>query len=73
MAALDDQRGKPDLFGRPLEVTITGHADAIACAATLIMGEGAQAIPAALVSGVKRGEAGTASSINRPKTEDMFR
>lgn len=73
VAALDDQRGKPDLFGRPLEVTITGHADAIACAATLVMGEGAQAIPAALVSGVKRGEAGTASSINRPKTEDMFR
>lgn len=73
VAALDDQRGDPDLFGRPLEVTITGHADAIACAATLVMGEGAQAIPAALVSGVKRGDAGTASSIVRPKSEDMFR
>lgn len=73
LAALDDQRGDPDLFGRPLEVTIIGHADAIACAATLVMGEGAQATPAALVSGVKRGEASTATSIVRPKSEDMFR
>ena len=49
------------------------HADAIACAATLVMGEGAEATPAALVSGVKRGEASTANSIVRPKSEDMFR
>lgn len=73
LAALDDQRGDPDLFARPLEDTITGHADAIASAATLVMGEGAQATPAALVSGVKRGEASTANSIVRPKSEDMFR
>jgi coenzyme F420-0:L-glutamate ligase/coenzyme F420-1:gamma-L-glutamate ligase len=73
LAALVDQRGDPDLFARPLEVTITGHADAIASAATLVMGEGAEATPAVLVSGVKRGEASTATSIVRPKSEDMFR
>lgn len=73
VAALHDQRGEPDLFKRPMEVTLTGHADAIAAAATLIMGEGAEAIPAALVSGVECGEAAPASSINRPKSEDMFR
>ncbi len=73
VAALYDSRGEPDMFGRTLEVTVTGHADAIAAAATLIMGEGAEAIPAALVSGVMRGEPMPASSINRPKSEDMFR
>jgi coenzyme F420-0:L-glutamate ligase/coenzyme F420-1:gamma-L-glutamate ligase len=61
------------MFGRALEVTVTGHADAIAAAATLVMGEGEEAIPAALVRGVERGEPMPAGSINRPKSEDMFR
>jgi coenzyme F420-0:L-glutamate ligase/coenzyme F420-1:gamma-L-glutamate ligase len=73
VAALNDSRGEPDMFGRALEVTVTGHADAIAAAATLVMGEGEEAIPSALVRGVERGEAMPASSINRPKSEDMFR
>ncbi len=73
VAALYDSRGEPDMFGRTLEVTVTGHADAIAAAATLIIGEGAEAIPAALMSGVMRGEPNPARSINRPKSEDMFR
>ncbi len=73
LAALNDQRGDLDLFGKPLEVTVTGHADAIAAAATLIMGEGAEAVPAALVHGVQRGDATPARSIVRPKDEDMFR
>jgi len=73
VSALDDRRYEPDLFGRPLETTVTGHADAIATAATLVMGEGAEATPAAVVSGVKRGRATPAQSIVRPKSEDMFR
>lgn len=73
VAALNDSRGEPDMFGRTLEVTVTGHADAIASAASLIMGEGAEAIPAALVRGVVRGAAMPAVSINRPKSEDLFR
>lgn len=73
VSALEDHRGEPDVFGRPLEVTVTGHADAIAAAATLIMGEGAEATPAAVVSGVKRGKGTPARSIVRPKSEDMFR
>ena len=73
VAAVLDRRGEPDLFDRPLEATITGHADAIAAAATLVMGEGAEAIPAAVVRGAQRGTPGTAQSINRPKSEDMFR
>ncbi len=73
VCALDDRRGEPDLFGRALEVTVTGHADAIAAAATLVIGEGAEALPAAIVRGVKRGDAGLAQDIVRPKSEDMFR
>lgn len=73
VAALDDRRGSPDLFGRPLEVTVTGHADAIASAATLVMGESTERIPAALVSGVERGQTATARDILRPRDEDMFR
>ncbi len=73
VASLHDQRGDPDLFGRPMETTVTGHADAIASAATLLMGEAAEATPAAVVRGVVRGEPAPARSINRPKAEDMFR
>lgn len=73
VSVLDDRRGEPDLFGRPLEVTVTGYADAVAAAATLVMGEGAEETPAAVVSGVKRGGTTPARSIVRPKSEDMFR
>jgi LPPG:FO 2-phospho-L-lactate transferase len=37
-----DLRGSPDLFGRALQVSITGHADEIAAAASLVMGQGAE-------------------------------
>lgn len=73
VAALDDRRGQPDMFGRPLEVTVTGHADAIAAAAVLVMGETTERTPAALVSGVARGEGATARAMLRPRQEDMFR
>lgn len=73
VGVVDDRRGDPDLFARALEVTVTGHADAIAAAATLAMGEGAEAIPAALVQGVERGTPAPARDIIRPKAEDMFR
>ena len=73
VAALHDQRGLPDIFERPMETTVTAHADAIASAATLVMGEAAESIPAALVRGVASGDPAPARSINRPKSEDMFR
>jgi len=37
-----DPRGSPDLFGRALQVSITGHADEIAAAASLVMEQGAE-------------------------------
>lgn len=74
LPALMDRRGAPDLFGRPLEATLTGFADGIAAAATLLMGEGDEGRPAVLVRGLDwQGEALPAAALLRPKAEDMFR
>lgn len=47
--AIRDYRGTPDLFGRPLEMTRTDVADALATAAVLEMGEGAECQPLAII------------------------
>jgi coenzyme F420-0:L-glutamate ligase / coenzyme F420-1:gamma-L-glutamate ligase len=72
--ALLDRRGEPDMTGRPLEVTEVGFADAVASAAVLAMGEGAEARPAALVRGLAwSAPARPASDLVRPKEQDLFR
>lgn len=52
---LSDLRGQKDLYGNPLKVTFQAIADDLASIANLKMGEGAEAIPAALIrdSGVR--------------------
>jgi len=75
---LDDYRGGTDVYGRELKVTLINRADAIASAATLVMGETTEKIPLALVRGMptERPEdtAGhNADMINRPLEEDLFR
>lgn len=50
--AVFDQRGKTDLFGRPLESTITAVADQIAAAADLVSGQADEARPVTLVRGL---------------------
>ena len=52
LPALLDLRGKPDLFGRILQVSISGFADEIAAAASLVMGQGDEAQPVVLVRGL---------------------
>jgi coenzyme F420-0:L-glutamate ligase/coenzyme F420-1:gamma-L-glutamate ligase len=47
-----DARGRPDLFGRPLEVTKQALADNIASAAEIVMGEADECTPAVLVRGL---------------------
>ena len=47
--ALQDYRGKPDIFGRPLAVTVANLVDALAAAAVGLMGEGSECIPAAII------------------------
>jgi len=48
---LYDERGKTDLFGNPMQVTVRGLSDQICAAAQLVMGERDEATPFAVVRG----------------------
>ncbi|MGX1100157.1 coenzyme F420-0:L-glutamate ligase [Amorphus sp. MBR-141] len=69
-----DRRGEPDRDGRPLQVTEIGLADAVAAAAVLVMGEGAEGRPAVIVGGLGWEETagGTFTGLRSPD-EDLFR
>ena len=75
LPALLDMIGEADLFGRALKVTEIAFADEIAAAASLVMGEAAEAQPAVLVRGLSWGArpAQTAQALIRPKELDLFR
>ena len=74
LPSLMDLRGSSDLFGRALQVSITGHADEIAAAASLVMGQGAEGQPVVVVRGLTwRGPDNGASELVRPAAEDLFR
>jgi coenzyme F420-0:L-glutamate ligase/coenzyme F420-1:gamma-L-glutamate ligase len=74
LPALLDLRGNPDLFGRELQVSISGFADEIAAAASLVMGQGNEGQPAVLVRGLTwTAKDNPASELVRPAAEDMFR
>ena len=73
MAALVDQRGHQDRDGRVLQVTQIALGDAVAAAAGLVMGEGSEGVPAALVRGLSAlGPPQGAGAVLRPREEDMF-
>lgn len=78
LCVVDDRRGADqDLFGRTLQATMIAVADAVAGAAVLVMGEGAEGVPAALVRGAGRWVSvddgpGMAAGL-RPIEQDMFR
>ncbi len=46
---IEDIRGRVDLFGRQIEITVRAIADGVAAAAQLVMGEAADRIPFAIV------------------------
>ena len=74
LPALMDLRGRPDLFGRTLEVSVIGFADEIAAAASLLMGQADEALPAVLIRGLHwSAPESTAASLVRPANEDLFR
>jgi len=74
LPALVDLRGRPDLFGRTLEVSVIGFADEVAAAASLLMGQADEATPVVLVRGLRwSGPQSTAASLVRPAHEDLFR
>jgi coenzyme F420-0:L-glutamate ligase len=73
--ALLDYRGTPDIFGRPLAVTLSNRADAMAAAAVGLMGEGAECMPIVIVRAwpdlVFNDDAGQ-SGFFIPPDEDIF-
>lgn len=74
LEVLDDHRGGEDLYGRELKVTLINRADALAGAATLVMGETTEKVPLALIRGLPVEDSEqTARMINRPLEEDLFR
>jgi coenzyme F420-0:L-glutamate ligase / coenzyme F420-1:gamma-L-glutamate ligase len=74
IAAVADLRGRPDLFGRPLRVTTVGVIDELAAAASLVMGQADEGVPAVLVRGLAfgRDDAG-AQAVRRAAERDLFR
>jgi coenzyme F420-0:L-glutamate ligase / coenzyme F420-1:gamma-L-glutamate ligase len=74
LPAIIDRRGERDRDGRVLQVTQIALADMLATAALLAMGEGAEGVPAALISGVIwDAPDAPASALVRPLAEDLFR
>ncbi len=74
LPALIDRRGETDRNGRRLEVTEVAFADLVAAAAGLVMGEGAEGVPAALLQGLTwTAASSSASALIRPLQKDLFR
>ena len=53
LPVLNDLRGSTDLLGRKLQFSITGYADEIAAAASLVMGQCDEGTPVVVVRGLK--------------------
>jgi len=51
-AALNSYIGKPDVFGRPLKMTSSAIADALGTSGVLVMGEGAEQTPLAVIEDI---------------------
>lgn len=78
LPALQDRRGKKDLFGRILEVTEVALADELASAASILQGEGDEGRPVVLIRGLDIASMDQAAFNNgaallRPKERDLFR
>jgi coenzyme F420-0:L-glutamate ligase/coenzyme F420-1:gamma-L-glutamate ligase len=74
LPGLADLRGQPDRAGRPLQTTEVGHADEIAAAASLLMGQAAEGRPVVHIRGLTYPRRdGAASELVRPPHLDLFR
>ncbi|MBV9393091.1 MAG: coenzyme F420-0:L-glutamate ligase [Methylobacteriaceae bacterium] len=74
MPALQSLVGTPDLYGRALRITEVALADELAAAASLVMGQSAEALPVVHVRGfAATGQRSNAAALIRPKERDLFR
>jgi coenzyme F420-0:L-glutamate ligase / coenzyme F420-1:gamma-L-glutamate ligase len=74
MPGLVDMRGQPDLFGYQLRITEIAAADELAGAASLVMGQAAESVPAVHVRGFPYPlREGRLHELIRPKDRDLFR
>lgn len=74
LPAVQDLRGKPDLFGFTLRITQVGVADELAAAASLVMGQAAEGTPVVHVRGFPYPlRDGSLGELIRPKEQDLFR
>ena len=72
--SLVDRIGAADLFGRKLKATEIAIADALASAASLLMGEADEGLPVVLVRGYRNpAPERPAASLIRARDRDMFR
>jgi coenzyme F420-0:L-glutamate ligase / coenzyme F420-1:gamma-L-glutamate ligase len=72
--ALQDLRGSPDLFGRPLMVSTVGLSDEIAAAASLLQGQANEGRPVVVARGYSwQPTDQTGRNLIRARDEDMFR
>jgi coenzyme F420-0:L-glutamate ligase/coenzyme F420-1:gamma-L-glutamate ligase len=75
LAPVQDLRGVPDLFDKPLKYTDVGFTDQIAAAASLLMGQAAEGCPVVIGRGLSftLDENARAADVLRPKELDLFR
>ena len=74
LPALWDRRGEPDRQGYLLQHTEVGLADEIAAAASMVMGQAAEGVPAVLVRGLRLPPGdGRARDLYRPPELDLYR
>lgn len=74
MPAVLDLRGKPDLFGRELKISIQGYADLVASAANLLTGEADEGRPIVLMRGLRFDAVdGQATDLYRAPEQDLYR
>jgi coenzyme F420-0:L-glutamate ligase / coenzyme F420-1:gamma-L-glutamate ligase len=74
LPSLIDRRGEQDRYGRPLQMTEVGFADAIAAGAALTMGEAAEGVPVVHVRGLHWAAPDRpAAALLRDVAEDLFR
>ena len=76
MKPLADYRGQKDLFGYQLKFKNVAVSDEIAAAAELVMGQGREKTPAAIVRGLTRiqfQENAKSSDLTGPPSQDLFK